>query len=310
MNDSVHASPRRGDRISGVTQAVEKAEAELTANPTFGPARHIRQSPADKYAWQAVELSLLPEGKARRGYVERFYWHSRIDIHTGEAADRGTAVKAWALPSSDLGLWLLLRNNRAFKTAEEYRDRAHANPLHRHFWAVISVASATAQEIRALDPLAVEAFAKSATGRVNVDKELASLTTQLLGASAVREKIGSEPLGDTSEIQHARTLWLRHIEDLDTKVVQPALERITALCEYRDRLRALQSQTATVYRISKSEGIDEQLGELVRQSGHDIDGSSRIDSSATELRQAEIARSTALAEVRGDYLNALLPSQM
>lgn len=299
MKDTDQASSsRRSERIVSVRRAVEKAEAELKANSTFGPA--------DRYAWQAVELAMLPDGEARRRYVERFYRHSTVNIRTGALSDKNSAVKAWAIGKDGLGFWYEMRHYGAWSKAEDYRRRAHGNSLRRYFWAVISVASATAQEVRSLDALAVEAFATSATGRVNVDKELASLVTQLLGASDVREGIGNEPLGDTPEIQHARTLWRRYIEELDANVVQPALERVAALCEYRDRLRAVQIQTSTVYRISKIGRVEEQLDELVRQSGHDVAGSSRIDSSTTELHQAEIARSAALAEVRGDYLSALL----
>lgn len=150
-------------------------------------------------------------------------------------------------------------------------------------------------------------FLTSATGPVDVDKELASITTQLLDVASVRVDISSEPIGDTPEIEHARKLWLRHIEELDTNVVQPVMERITSLSEYRDRLRAVQIQTQTIRRIGKSAGIDERMDKLVAKSGRDVEGSSNIKSSTDEIHQAEVARSSALAEVRGDYLNALLP---
>jgi hypothetical protein len=213
----------------------------------------------------------------------------------------------WALGTDELGFWYEMKNYHAFGTASQLREQALADPLRRHFWAVISVVSAIAQEIRSLHDIAVEAFLTSATGPVDVDKELASITTQLLDVASVRVDIGSEPISDTPEIQHARKLWLRHIEELDTNVVQPVMERITSLSEYRDRLRAVQIQTQTIRRIGKSAGIDERMDKLVAKSGRDVEGSSNIKSSTDEVHQAEIARSSALAEVRGDYLNALLP---
>lgn len=76
---------------------------------------------------------------------------------------------------------------------------------------------------------------------------------------------------------------------------------------YRDRLRAVQIQTQTIRRISKSVAIDERMDKLVRESGRDVEGSSNINSSTDGVHQAEIARSSALSEVRGDYLNALSP---
>ncbi|MDV8015982.1 hypothetical protein R4P70_32230 [Rhodococcus sp. IEGM 1241] len=299
MNDSVSRSSGRGDRFSAIIRLVEKADAELIANTVFGPA--------DRYAQQAVELSLLPEGKARHKYVNRFYWYGKIDIHTGNPVPRDKKVTVWALGKDELGFWYEIKNAYVFGTAERHREQALADPLRRHFWAVISVASSIVQEIRALHDIAVEAFLTSATGPVDVDKELASITTHLLDVASVRVDIGSEPIGDTPEIQHARKLWLRHIEELDTNVVQPVMERITSLSEYRDRLRAVQIQTQTIRRIGKSAGIDERMDKLVAKSGRDVEGSSNIKSSTDEIHQAEVARSSALAEVRGDYLNALLP---
>ncbi|WP_415395010.1 hypothetical protein ACMTN4_30800 [Rhodococcus globerulus] len=145
----------RDDRFSGITQLAEKAESELIANSVF--------SPADRYAKQAVVLSLLPEGNARGKYVGRFYLYSRIDIHTGDPVPRDKKVTVWALGMDDLGFWYEIKNARAFGRAEKLREQALTDPLRRHFWAVISVASAIAQEIRSLHDIAVKAFLTSAT---------------------------------------------------------------------------------------------------------------------------------------------------
>lgn len=302
MNNHHHYSQHRKDAISRVLQEIETAESEMNPKANQSFAR------ADRYALQAVELTMLPSGKARRRYVERFYTYNfSASAKIGEGlADKDGIVKAWARGNGELGFWFEIRHSGSIDKAKDHRRRAHSGRLHRHFWAMISVASATAQEVRTLDDIAAEAFASSATGRVNVDLELIGITSQLLGASEIREEIGNEPRGDSPEIQQLRMVWKRQIDELDTKVIQPVLNRMAALCEYRDRLLAVHIQSATVDRLSRSVGTDEKLAKLVGQSGHDVDGTSQIEASTSDLHEAAIARSAALAEVRGDYLTALM----
>ncbi|WP_160093873.1 hypothetical protein [Rhodococcus sp. T7] len=66
-------------------------------------------------------------------------------------------------------------------------------------------------------------------------------------------------------------------------------------------------QNDTVERISKGASVSANIGALVAASGHDVLGASSIIDTSADLHSAESARSSALAEVRGDYLNALMP---
>lgn len=179
------------------------------------------------------------------------------------------------------------------------------DPVRRPYLAAIAVASETVQEIRFLNHIVIQAFDTAAIAPVDVDDQLVSITEQLLGSAAVREKIGAQPQGSTAEIIHAQQLWQRQTRELDDTVWTPALGRIAALIAYRDKLHAVRIQNATIERISGSVGIDNALDALIADSGSNELGSTRITATTADLQQAQAARSKALAEVRGDYLNAL-----
>ncbi|MGW5152849.1 hypothetical protein [Rhodococcus koreensis] len=66
-------------------------------------------------------------------------------------------------------------------------------------------------------------------------------------------------------------------------------------------------QNDTVERIRKGAAVSADIGSLVAASGCDVLGVSSIIETSADLHAAEIARSGALADLRGDYLNALMP---
>ncbi|MFC9361289.1 hypothetical protein ACFTZB_32515 [Rhodococcus sp. NPDC057014] len=66
-------------------------------------------------------------------------------------------------------------------------------------------------------------------------------------------------------------------------------------------------QNDTVERIRKGAAVSADIGSLVAASGCDVLGVSSIIETFADLHAAEIARSRALADLRGDYLNALMP---
>lgn len=266
-----------------------------------------------QFLLQAVELADLPAGKPRAKYVKYFYelgerYSDRWQLNSHLVREKG-ALGAGRY-RDDLGFWF--RNNQPWASEHKCRwprhpkrDEWYPDPVRRPYLAAIALASETVQEIRFLNHIVTQAFDTAAIAPVDVDDQLVSITEQLLGAAEVREKIGAQPMGDTAEIIHARQLWQRQTRELDEAVWTPALARIAALIAYRDKLHAVRIQNATIERITSSVGIDNALDDLIADSGSDEIGSTRIVATTADLQQAQVARSKALAEVRGDYLNAL-----
>ncbi|MFK4362379.1 hypothetical protein [Rhodococcus sp. 27YEA6] len=265
---------------------------------------------------QAVELAGLPAGKPRAKYVKYFYelghrYSDRWQLNPNLVREKG-ALETGRY-REDLGFWF--RTNQPWSEAaytclwprHAKRDPWNPDPVRRPYLAAIALASETVQEIRFLNDIVTQAFDTAAIAPVDVDDQLVSITEQLLGAAEVREKIGAQPMGDTAEIIHARQLWQRQTRELDEAVWTPALARIAALIAYRDKLHAVRIQNDTIERISSSVGIDTALDDLIADSGSDELGSTRIVATTADLQHAQVARSKAIAEVRGDYLNALRP---
>ncbi len=293
------------DPVAKVRQLVEARTIELDSGEYVA---------ARNFLVQAVELSELPTRKARTAYVKYFYllghmfqdkWQSTPQL-VREMGALGSAQYR-----DGVGFWF--RHKHDWKTwknewpGKSRRGGWEPNPLRRPYLAAIAVASETVQEIRFLNHIVTQAFDTAAIAPVDVDDQLVSITEQLLGAATVREKIGAQPQGTTAEIIHAQQLWQRQTRELDEAVWTPALTRIAALIAYRDKLHAVRLQNAAIERIGSSVGIDNALDALIAGSGSNELGSSRITASTAELQQAQAARSKALAEVRGDYLNALRP---
>ncbi|MCZ4553685.1 hypothetical protein [Gordonia rubripertincta] len=286
-------------KLQLVLGAVTAAEKKLSGNVTFNSV--------DRYAQQAVELSKLPTPAARAKYVKRFYSHGPVDLHTGVVGDHDSAAKAWAMGSDGLGFWFTTRYDGAFRSVQDLRKAALADPTRRYFWAVIAVASDVVQDIRALHPLARLAFNDGGGHPVAIDDQLSDIASQCLAVADLRVEIAEEPSTDTPEGAQAGEVWRRQVRDLDGFIINPILQRVAALFEYRDRLRAVQVQTQLIYRLSGATGIDAKLEDLVRRSGSNDIGSARLNAARSELQEAERVRSVALAAVRGDYLNALTP---
>lgn len=303
VSDAVAVAPaledRRIDPVSEIACLVAERAAELDSESGY--------SPANRFLIQAIELALLPSGAPRQKYVKYFYQLGstrRYTVPVRKAADLGSGKERL-----ELGLWFSLRHSAVWSQAARkgWWPKWSGEPLRRDYLAAIALASEVVQEIRFLHDIAMEAFDTAAVVPVDVDDHLVSITHQLLGAADVRAEIGAEPEGATAEIDHARRLWQRQIHDLDTKVWRPVLHRIFALTVYRDRLQAVRVRNDTVERISKGADVSADIGTLVAASGHDVLGVSSIIETSADLHAAEAARSSALAEVRGDYLNALMP---
>ncbi|MGV9869902.1 hypothetical protein [Rhodococcus koreensis] len=75
----------------------------------------------------------------------------------------------------------------------------------------------------------------------------------------------------------------------------------------RDTHRTPNRGNGTVERIRKGATVSADIGNLISASGRDVLGVSSIIETSADLHAAEIARSAALADLRGDYLNALMP---
>lgn len=295
------------DSLAHVKTLVDACTAELDRNP-YAVER--------QFLLQAAELADLPAGKPRAKYVKYFYelgdrYSDRWQLNPHLVRENGAL--GTGRYREDLGFWF--RTNQPWSASDRKlrwprhpkRDEWHPDPVRRPYLAAIALASETVQEIRFLNHIVTQAFDTAAIAPVDVDDQLVSITEQLLGAAEVREKIGAQPMGDTAETIHARQLWQRQTRELDEAVWTPALARIAALIAYRDKLHAVRIQNATIERISSSVGIDNALDDLIADSGSDEIGSTRIVATTVDLHQAQVARSKALAEVRGDYLNALRP---
>lgn len=298
MRESGTGTSEPDHQLQRVIQAVAAAEANLRGKLDFNRE--------DRYALQALELSKLPTSAARRKYCARFYRCEHVDAETGLMVKPEKWSRAWSLGDDRLGFWFEMRHSGALTTARSQRNVIVADSTRRHFWAILSVAAAVVQEIRSLHPIARVAFSASGGVPVDVDAQLAEIAIQLLKAADLRVDIGERPTAVTPEGTHATEVWDRQVKDFDRYVLAPTLRRISALFEYHDRLEAARVQTELIHRLSNAAGIDAKLEDLVHRSGSDVVDAERLGSAATDLREAEIARTAALAEVRGDYLSSLV----
>lgn len=301
--DDVHTAVQV-DPLDEVRGLVEARTAELDASP-YAVAR--------TFLVQAVELTELPAGKARATYVKHFYelghmYRDTWQVNPDLVRERGAL--GTGRYRDDLGFWF--RTNHGWRTETwslwprtSRRSEWDLDPVRRPYLAAIALASETVQEIRFLNDIVLQAFDTAALVPVDIDDQLVSITGQLLGAADIREKIGALPVGATAEIIHAQQLWQRHTRELETAAWTPALHRICALIAYRRKLEAVRIQNATIDRIGNSVGIDNAIDALTAESGIDELGSTLLAATTVDLQFAETARSKALAQVRGDYLNAV-----
>ncbi|MGP3709208.1 hypothetical protein [Gordonia paraffinivorans] len=293
-------TPELDRQLRLVKQAVSAAESELRGQTSFNKA--------DRYARQALELSKLPSVGARRKYCARFYRCEHVDAETGVMIKPEKHSRAWSLGDEGLPFWFSLRYSGALATTKPQRNAYISDPTRRHFWAMLAVAAATVQDIRALDPIARAVFSAYGDAPVDVDSQLAEISSQVLDAAELRVEIGDRPVAKTPEGIHSAEVWDRQVNDFDRYVVDPILRRMSALSEYRNRLEAVRVQTELIHRLGNASGIDARLEELVRRSGNDALHAEKLRSASAELREAERARTAAMAEVRGDYLSSLGPS--
>lgn len=171
-------------------------------------------------------------------------------------------------------------------------------------WALMLIAGQTVRDILNLPAWSELPMLDEQGLRVDLAASLHHLGAQLLDSARLANELGEPPPGNSAESAHTRNAIAQQMAGLDI-VRESASRHINALRTYRQRLTAVDEQHKLVARADHVDGLDTQVVDLVYRSGGGDIPTTDLTAAATNLADAQQARSQALAEVRGDYLHAL-----
>ncbi|WP_336794218.1 hypothetical protein [Gordonia malaquae] len=174
----------------------------------------------------------------------------------------------------------------------------------REAWALMLVAGVTANKILNLDCWSDPVLDEQGV-RIDLGDVLADIGARLLEASELAIDVGELPDDDgTPESAHARTVVGEQLEVIDI-VLDAVRGQVAALRTYRERLAAVDRQAKAVRRAEQAQASSQRADDLLGLVGGAEVGQSSLARASQSVSDMAAARSSALAQVRGDYLAAL-----
>lgn len=238
-------------------------------------------------AMRVPMLAMIDNPRTRQKYVDRTFSRDENPRIGRRARAQIQRAETWGLANWSEA-WLVARAGQ---------------PVAMRCWALMSVAGDIARDIQHMD-IWTSPTLDAENVRIDLTSILTGLARQMLDTAAVACDLGAPPKADTPEGRHAADVINERLAALEP-VIESGLSRVAALLEYRNRLAVADRQARDLDKASKANQLDHRIDTLIAGTGHDDIAAAALDRATDDLADGTTARSLALTELRGDYLDVL-----